>query len=211
MPPTSDGPARSAKLTEWLDAARQGSSEALGEALEACRQYLLLVANEELDAGLRAKLGPSDVVQETFLEAQRDFGRFAGRTEAELLAWLRQILVNNLANVTRAYRDTQMRDVSREVPLAQVPAQELLGSAPFQTETPSAQASAREQAERVDRALGQLPEHYRDVIALRHQEKLSFEEIGQRMGRTAEAALKLWARAVEQLQQLLEPPHEPPG
>ena len=53
-----------------LAAARTGSSEALGQALQACRGYLLLLAERELDPDLRAKGGASDVVQETFLEAQ---------------------------------------------------------------------------------------------------------------------------------------------
>jgi RNA polymerase sigma-70 factor, ECF subfamily len=62
--------------SQYLPAARAGSREALGQALEICRGYLLRVANQGLDAELRAKGGASDLVQETFLEAQRDFGRF---------------------------------------------------------------------------------------------------------------------------------------
>src|SRR5437870_8093656 len=91
---------------QWLAEARAGSPEALGQMLEACRGYLLLVAQRELAPDLRAKGGASDLVQETFLEAQRDFPRFSGRSEAELLAWLRRLLLNNLANFTRHYRAT---------------------------------------------------------------------------------------------------------
>jgi WD40 repeat protein len=69
-------PARDA--SQFLPAARAGSSEALGQALEICRGYLLRVANQGLNADLRAKGGASDLVQETFLEAQRDFGCFQG-------------------------------------------------------------------------------------------------------------------------------------
>jgi RNA polymerase sigma-70 factor (ECF subfamily) len=93
----------------WLAAARAGSKEALGEALEACRGYLLLVANRELDPDIQAKGGASDLVQETFLEAQRDFARFAGDSKEELLAWLRRMLVHNLLNFTRRYRATGKR------------------------------------------------------------------------------------------------------
>src|SRR5262245_50318676 len=101
----------------WLPAARAGSQEALGLALEACRNYLLLIAERELDPDLRAKGGASDLVQETFLEAFRDFSRFHGTSEVELLAWLRQLLLHNLANFARRYRDTAKRQVGREVPL----------------------------------------------------------------------------------------------
>ena len=61
----------------YVTTARGGSREALGEALESCRAYLLLVANRELDDDLQAKGAPSDLVQETFLEAQRDLNASA--------------------------------------------------------------------------------------------------------------------------------------
>src|SRR4051794_17242378 len=102
-----------------LRQARAGSAEAMGQVLEACRPYLLLVANEHLGAGLQAKVGPSDVVQDTFLEAQRDFSGFRGDDAHELVAWLRRILLNNLGNVARHYRGTGKRDLAREVPLGE--------------------------------------------------------------------------------------------
>src|SRR5258708_4517383 len=101
----------------WLAAARAGSGEALGQALEACRDYLLLVAGRELDPALRAKGGASDLVQETFLEAHRDFGGFHGSSADELRAWLRRLLLNNLADFTRLYRGTAKRDLGQEVAL----------------------------------------------------------------------------------------------
>ena len=84
-----------------LAAARAGSREALGQVLQACRGYLLLLAERELDPDLRAKGGASDLVQGTFLEAQKDFAHFQGDSEDELRAWLRQVLLHNLANFTR--------------------------------------------------------------------------------------------------------------
>jgi len=57
-------------IDRWIRDARLGSKEALGQMLEGCRQYLLLVANEQFDPDLQDKLGPSDIVQETFLDAQ---------------------------------------------------------------------------------------------------------------------------------------------
>ena len=100
-----------------LPAARAGSREALGRVLEACRAYLLRIANEGVSADVQAKGGASDLVQETFLEAHRDFAHFQGNSEAELLAWLRCLLLNNMANFARAYRATGKRQVGREVPL----------------------------------------------------------------------------------------------
>src|SRR6516164_9512157 len=90
----------------WLAEARAGDRHALGQALEACRRYLLLVAERQLDPYLRAKGGASDLVQETFLEAQCVFRAFAGTSEAELRAWLRRLLLNNLGHFPRRYRAT---------------------------------------------------------------------------------------------------------
>src|SRR5262249_26022430 len=98
----------------WLAAARAGSHEALGRALEICRGYLLLGAERQLGTDLRAKGGASDLVQETFLEAQRDFVQFQGTSEEELRAWLQRLLLNNLGNFARRYRATHCREVGRE-------------------------------------------------------------------------------------------------
>src|SRR5262245_12037270 len=104
-------------MTRLLAAARSGSREAVGEALEACRAYLLAVAQRELDDDLKAKGGASDLVQDTFLEAHRKFDHFHGDVEVELRAWLRRLLLNNLADFRRFYREAEKRDTGREVPL----------------------------------------------------------------------------------------------
>ena len=98
-------------------AARRGSREALGQALEACRLYLLSIADRQLDEDLQAKGGASDLVQETFLEAQRDFEQFRGSSPDELRAWLRQVLLHNLGAFTRRFRTTSKRAVGLEVAL----------------------------------------------------------------------------------------------
>ena len=191
--------------SQWLPAARAGSNEALGQALECCRRYLLLVAERELDPALRAKGGASDLVQETFAEAKRDFGQFHGASEAELLAWLRVLLRHNLGKFARAYRDTQKRGVGRETPLeADGSSAERGGGLAADTPTPSGLAMQREQDDALERALARLPEDYQRVLTLRYREERSFEEIGQLLQRSADAARKLWARAVEWLQRELE-------
>src|SRR5215831_16271081 len=83
---------------------------------ELFRSYLLLLARVRLDPMVRAKVGASDVVQQTLLEAHRDFAQFRGRTVGEQAAWLRRILARNLANVVRDQRRDK-RDVARERPL----------------------------------------------------------------------------------------------
>jgi RNA polymerase sigma-70 factor (ECF subfamily) len=196
-----DGAAR------WLPEARAGSREALGKLLEAARRYLVTIAREELDPDLRAKHSPSDLVQETFVEAQRAFGQFQGEREAELLAWLRQLLLHRVGKLRRSFRDTQKRRLAREVALggdgsSDGPA----GGLAANVLSPSGQAMEHEQDQALQAALARLPDDYRRVITLRYQEQRPFEEIGRLLLRSPDAARKLWARAVERLQEELDPP-----
>src|SRR5207247_5197137 len=97
-----------------MELARGGDSPALGQLLDGCRAYLTLLARVQIGRRLRGKVDPADLVQETFLEAHRGFARFRGTTEAELTAWLRQILAGQLAQMVRRYVGTQARDVNLE-------------------------------------------------------------------------------------------------
>jgi RNA polymerase sigma-70 factor (ECF subfamily) len=185
----ADSPPEGAR---WLPAAREGSAEALGRVLEACRNYLRLVAERELDPNPRGKGGASDLVQETLFEAVRDFDQFHGNSEAELRAWLRRLLLNNLLSFTRRYRQTGKRQLDREVPLADPSAH---------SPSPSGHAMAQEQSEAMRLALERLPENYRRVIRLRYEEKQPFDRIGADLGLSGNAARKLWVRAVKRLKQ----------
>ncbi|MCI0465296.1 MAG: sigma-70 family RNA polymerase sigma factor [Gemmataceae bacterium] len=184
----------------WLPAAHAGDAEALGRLLEACRGYLLLLARRELNPDLLAKGSASDLVQETFLEAQRDFARFQGSTQAELLAWLRRLLLNNLLNFTDRYRGTNKRQIGREVALAVSDSSaDRGGGLAANLPSPSSAVATQEQTAAIGRALERLPDHYRQVVLLRYQEECSFGEIGQVLGLTANAARKLLLRAIERL------------
>lgn len=187
-----------------LRAARAGSTEAFGRLFEACRPYLLLVADQELRPPLQAKVEASDVVQETFLEAQRDFRHFRGQSEAQLLGWLRGILLHNLADLGRRF-EASCRRLSQEVPLsdrgyAVAPS----GGALADGQTACEQLIAREERLALVAALERLPPSYRRVLQLRYDERQSFAEIGTSLQRSPEAARKLWCRALEQLRHHLE-------
>src|SRR5689334_17657836 len=98
--------------------------------LETCRHFLLTIANAELPADLRAKGGASDLVQDSLLAAHTARRQFRGRTVAELRAWLRGILRNELSAFRRSYRGTAARDVAREVPLTESRAEPVAPEAP---------------------------------------------------------------------------------
>src|SRR5215471_18013306 len=101
-----------------LPLARKGDGDALGLLLEIYRSYLTLLTRYQIGRRLQGKVDAADVVQETFLEAHRDFGQFRGTTEAELTSWLRQVLARNLAGLIEHYFAAQRRDVRLERALA---------------------------------------------------------------------------------------------
>ncbi len=91
-----------------------GDPAARREILDTCRDYLLFIANQELDARLQGKCGPSDVVQNAMVKAVEHFDDFKGSSQHALLAWLRQILKNEIIDVRRAYLDAEKRDLRKE-------------------------------------------------------------------------------------------------
>jgi RNA polymerase sigma-70 factor (ECF subfamily) len=199
----------SRQTSELMQSARAGSAEALGRLLEGCRAYLLLVANRRLGTDLQAKGGASDLVQDTFLEAQNDFPQFRGRTHQDLLNWLCGILRHNLADFCRRYRDRAARQIGQEQPLSTGERAGLPDQFVADTPAPQERAIAAEDAEAVRRAVARLSEDHRRVIALRHEQGRSFDDIAREMGRTAQAARKLWFRALECLRQDMKGSHEP--
>jgi RNA polymerase sigma-70 factor (ECF subfamily) len=195
------------RIEVWIRQARGGSTAALGSLIEHCRRYLLSVANQELPPELRAKLGASDLVQDTAFEIQAAFGQFSGERQEEFLAWARGILIHNASNARRQYRETAKRQISREVSLdddnSWLKSDLVARDAP-----PGAAAVASELAAEVEAAVERLPVHFREVIYLRHRDRRSFAEIGQTLGRTSEAVRKLWQRGIERLSDELNLPDD---
>jgi RNA polymerase sigma-70 factor (ECF subfamily) len=190
-----------------LGRARAGDAAARGRLLDAYRGYLTFLARVQLGRRLQGKVEPSDLVQEAFLEAHRDFDGFRGTTAAELLAWLRQVLAHNLANQVRRYQKTRRRDVRLERQLAaelEQSSQALERGLAAAQVTPSQLAEGREQAVRLAEALEQLPPDYREVLLLRHFEGLSFPDVARRLRRSVDSVKNVWARALARLRPLMQ-------
>jgi RNA polymerase sigma-70 factor (ECF subfamily) len=189
-----------------LARARAGDVEARGRLLELYRNYLRLMARTLISEPLQARLDASDLVQETFLKAYREFGGFLGTSEPELVAWLRQILVRTVADQVKRHR-ARGRDYRREEPIeaildrSSMAIQERL-AAP--ASSPSQHAIRREQAVLLADALERLPADYREVFALRILERVPVEEVAARMGRSVNAVRKLLTRAMVALERALE-------
>lgn len=192
------------RFEKTLFAARQGEQSQLGILLDVYRRYLLTVASKKLSHSVVAKAAPSDLVQEALLQAYQGFGEFRGTSERELRAWLNQILARKIVDVHRYYRNYAKRDISREILLSDLLEDDVTlkqGAASLAIQRESARDM--ESARKFDLALSTLSDEQRRVIQLRSIEQLSFEEVGARLGRTDDAAQKLWARAVQNLTRAL--------
>ncbi len=196
----------SLSVADLLARAKHNDQADLDRLFASCRNYLTIVARAQVESWLQAKVDASDLIQQTLLEAYRDFAHFRGTTEAEWLAWLRRILSHNAANFVRQYRGTEKRQARREIALAgpgdSSAAGRLLEPAD-RGESPSAELLRKERELLMADALAQLSPDHREVIMLRNLQRLPFQEVAERMGRTRPATQMLWMRAIQKLQEVL--------
>src|SRR5436190_9885009 len=168
--------------------------------LDQYRGYLRALAQIELGRRLQSKVDPSDIVQQSLLEAHQDLAALKGRTEAELVAWLRVILTRNLLNTARDF-GAQKRDIRREQSLAQqvedssVRLDRFLAS---DESSPSHKVARGEDAERIAAALATLPEDQRSAVILKHFHERSLAEIAKQMDRSTLAVAGRLQRGVKE-------------
>jgi RNA polymerase sigma-70 factor (ECF subfamily) len=173
-------------------------------SLEEFRSYLLLLARMQLDPGPRNRIDPSDIVQQTLLEAHAKADQFQG-DDSGLAAWLRQALVNNLRDAWRALRQGK-RDIRREHALPDAIERSwarLHGMlAAFQS-SPSQRAVRNEDLLRLADALTQLPQAQRDAIVLHHLQGCTLSETARSLGRTDAAVAGLLHRGLRKLREVM--------
>ena len=174
--------------------------------LDRFRSYLLVLARAGLDPRVRPKIDPSDVVQQTLLEAYAAVDQFRGETTSELAAWLRQIMARNLANLGRDFTRAK-RDVRREAKAPDNPDESnarleaLLAAG---GSSPSRLMDRAEQLLRLATALQHLPQAQREAVELRYLNGLPLADIAQQLDRTAPAVAGLLHRGLARLRELLE-------
>lgn len=183
--------------------------------LEGFREYLRLLARLNLDVRLQAKLDPSDIVQQTMLQAYQERGQFRGTTEAEMAAWLRTILVNELAGAVRKFLQGQKHQVALERSLAEAvddSSSRLQAWLAADQSSPSQQAMWHEQLLRLTEALAGLPEDQRRALELKYLQKQSVAAIAAQLGRSRAAVTGLLRRGLQKLREVLaEQPGESDG
>lgn len=194
-------------IENWLCQAKGGNKEALGRLLGLYMNYLKTLAHSQMDDRLKRRVGASDIVQDTLLEAHRDFLRFVGKSPAEFSNWLRAILINNLKRAIECHVLTAKRDVRRELSLDDLKRRTDQSAARLESLLAAPNASAgsdfqrHESLIRLSDSIAKLPEEYREIIILRHVQGLPFKEIGERLHKTSGAVRMQWMRAIEKLRE----------
>jgi RNA polymerase sigma-70 factor (subfamily 1) len=176
-----------------LRRAREGSRDALDTLLGACGDRLLAFIRLRLGPSLRSQLESGDILQTTLMHAFQHIDQFAGASRKSLIAWLVGIAQNAIRDEVD-YFQRQRRDVKKTVPLSE--AEEAVAA---EVRTEVSRLILKEETTRLEKALESLDPVHREVVLLRKYEELSFQEIGERLGRSPDACRMLLARALTEL------------
>ena len=188
-----------------LELARQGDREALGRLLESQRATLRRLAERQLRGPVAVRVDASDIIQQTFLEAHRNFPQFAGLDARELAAWLRTILDHKVAGAIRDHTLLQKRNVHRDRSIddSHGGAASLKQQLDAGLSSPSQKAIRGEEEERLLEALAVLPDDQREAVRLRHLEGWPLADIAHHLGRSPAATAGLIKRGMQTLRRRL--------
>ena len=201
----NDPPSETVRLLERLRAGERG---VLADLFQQHRDRLRRMVELRIDARVRSKVDPSDVLQEGFLDVAKRVENYLSDPKVPVFLWLRLVIGDRLAMVHRRHLGTRMRDVSHEVSLARDPLPEVSSAALSAMllegrTSPSNAAIRAERIRRVREAVDSLDPVDREVVALRHFEQLSRAETAVVLGITEEAGAKRYTRAMKKLRTIL--------
>jgi len=186
-----------------LDRAAAGDAVAACELLARHRPAMVAFVGLHLDPRLAGRLDPSDVVQEAQADIARRLDDFLHRRPMPFHLWAKKTAYERLLDARRRHLGRARRAVGREERLPDqsslLLARPLLDDGP----TPSQAAEAREFEEQVMQAVAALPESDREILLMRHADRLPFGEIGFMLGIESTAARKRFGRALIRLRNSL--------
>jgi RNA polymerase sigma-70 factor, ECF subfamily len=196
---------RNEDTDELLRRVSAGDSEASSRLLARHRPRLRHMIDVRLDRRLRARIDPSDVVQDALAEAAQKLSDYARRQPLPFYPWLRRLAWERLVKLHQRHITAAKRSVTREAApaLPDESALELAMLLLAPGTSPSNQVLRQEMHGRVQAALDQLGERDREVLVLRYLEQLSTAEVAAVLGITPGAVKVRHLRALERLRGLL--------
>ena len=168
------------------------------EDLQRFRPFLKALANEMLYSDLRKKLDPSDLVQQTMLQAIEAQSQYRGDSDAAKAGWLKAILGNLVKGLLRRYH-SRGRDIAREKELVAHSQTNAAMAIAESLESPSQHMQFDEEKERMLKVLESLTLDQRRAIVLRYWEDKNLDEIATQMDKTPEAIAGLIYRGMKVL------------
>ena len=190
------------KTRHLVTLAQDGDESALNRLCSVYGARILWIIRLRMGRELRSKLESIDIVQDVLMSALKDLGNFTYKTEGDFLRWLSKIAENRLrGHLQRLHMNK--RDIRKEVQLnGNRPTAEDSVVATLDavvTTTPSVIVSKREELDKLVKAIDALKPEYRQVIVLTKIEGLSYKEVGEKLGKSADAARMLFSRAMAEL------------
>jgi len=190
------------EVRELILRARRGDHGALGKLLERYRRYFHSMARDELDSRLNRRIDASDIVQESFLDAQRGFAKFEGAEEDDLIHWLRRVVLHNVIEQARHHKGAQKRSLDREITGTR--------SGGHRDSTIASEESSvgsrmvrREESDILFQTMEALPVAQREAVRLHYLDGWAVRQIAEYLDRTEVGVAGLIKRGVRSLRQSL--------
>jgi len=187
--------------------AASGDSAAMAALFSRYRTKLKVMVRLRLDRRLQGRVDPSDILQETYLDASQRMAQYANQPGLPFFLWLRFLTAQRMLITYRQHLGTKMRDANVEVSMfrggmkavATSIAEELLAG----LSSPDQAAIRHEQRLQLQDALNRMDETDREVLVLRHFEELSNHQVAQVLELSKTAASNRYVRALKRLREIL--------
>lgn len=190
------------KTQRLVTLAKDGDQSALDQLCKVYSERVLRIVRMRMGPELRSKLESMDLVQDAFISALRSLENFTYKNEGDFLRWVSKIAENRIRdNLDKLH--TNKRDIRKEIPLnnnrSTIQSSFVGITGPVDSATPSVIISKREQLDKLEKAIDQLKSEYRQAITLTKIEGLSYEEAGEKLGKSPDAVRMLLSRAMAAL------------
>jgi RNA polymerase sigma-70 factor (ECF subfamily) len=197
-----------AQLDALVERLRNGDKQALSELFDMNRERLRRMIELRLDARLNGRVSCSDVLQDTYIDALQRLQHFFKKPDMPFHVWLRLVASQRLVDVHRQHLGAQMRDAGCEVHLEdtvlpQVSSCTMAKCFAAQLESPSRLAMKKELLSQVEHAFNNMDPLDREVLALRHFEEMTNDEVAAFLGLQKSAASNRYVRALGRLKEEL--------
>jgi RNA polymerase sigma-70 factor (ECF subfamily) len=192
-----------------IDRAGHGDESARHQLLERYRGYLKRMVAVRLDRRLAARVDPSDIVQETLVEAARRLDDYLRNRPLPFYGWLRGLAGERIIDTHRRHVTSQRRTVTlerRDLDLPDASADQLVRRLFAADTSPSTHLMRQERHERLKAALASLSHRDREVLVMRHLEQLSTAEIAQVLEITEPAVKSRLLRALVRMREQMGDP-----